>query len=26
LYAVFVGLAAYGWWQWQQVKRNQIAM
>ncbi|UOB51670.1 nicotinamide riboside transporter PnuC [Acinetobacter junii] len=26
LYAVFVGLAAYGWWQWQQVKRNKIAM
>jgi nicotinamide mononucleotide transporter len=23
LYAAFVGLAAYGWWQWQQVKQKQ---
>lgn len=25
LYAAFVGLAAYGWWQWTQVKRKQLA-
>lgn len=25
LYAVFVGLAAYGWWQWEQVKQKQFA-
>ncbi|KXZ67347.1 Nicotinamide riboside transporter PnuC [Acinetobacter venetianus] len=24
LYAVFVGLAAYGWWQWEQVKQKQF--
>ena len=24
LYAAFVGLAAYGWWQWQQVKQKQL--
>ena len=24
LYAAFVLLAAYGWWQWQQVKRKQL--
>ena len=23
LYAAFVGLAAFGWWQWQQVKKKQ---
>lgn len=23
LYAAFVGLATYGWWQWQQVKQKQ---
>ncbi|MEB3766168.1 nicotinamide riboside transporter PnuC [Acinetobacter sp. MD2] len=23
LYAVFVGLALYGWWQWQQVQNQQ---
>lgn len=25
LYAAFVGLAAYGWWQWEQVKKKQLA-
>ncbi|RLZ11096.1 nicotinamide riboside transporter PnuC [Acinetobacter sp. 2JN-4] len=24
LYAAFVGLATYGWWQWQQVQRKQL--
>ncbi|KXO86277.1 nucleoside transporter [Acinetobacter venetianus] len=24
LYTVFVGLAAYGWWQWEQVKQKQF--
>lgn len=24
LYAAFVGLAAYGWWQWEQVKQKQL--
>lgn len=23
LYAAFVGLAAFGWWQWEQVKKKQ---
>lgn len=23
LYAAFVGMAAFGWWQWQQVKKKQ---
>ena len=25
LYAAFVLLAAYGWWQWEQVKQKQLA-
>ncbi|MCH4244665.1 nicotinamide riboside transporter PnuC [Acinetobacter gerneri] len=25
LYAVFVGMAAFGWWQWSQVKKKQIS-
>ena len=25
LYAAFVGLAGFGWWQWQQVKKKQSA-
>lgn len=25
LYAAFVGLAAFGWWQWEQVKKKQSA-
>ena len=25
LYAAFVGLAGFGWWQWQQVKKKQLA-
>ena len=25
LYAAFVALAAYGWWQWEQVKKKQLA-
>lgn len=24
LYAAFVGLAAFGWWQWEQVKKKQV--
>lgn len=24
LYAAFVGLAAFGWWQWMQVQKKQI--
>ncbi|APR69668.1 nicotinamide mononucleotide transporter [Acinetobacter haemolyticus] len=24
LYAAFVGLATYGWWQWQQVRQKQL--
>jgi len=23
LYAAFVGLAAFGWWQWERVKSKQ---
>ncbi|WP_445117028.1 nicotinamide riboside transporter PnuC [Acinetobacter sp. WZC-1] len=26
LYAAFVGLATYGWWQWVQVKRKQATV
>ena len=25
LYAAFVGLAGFGWWQWEQVKKKQSA-
>lgn len=25
LYAAFVGLAAFGWWQWEQVKKKQTS-
>ncbi|MDV2440242.1 nicotinamide riboside transporter PnuC [Acinetobacter gerneri] len=25
LYAVFVAMAAFGWWQWSQVKKKQIS-
>lgn len=24
LYAAFVGMAAFGWWQWEQVKKKQM--
>lgn len=25
LYAAFVGMAAFGWWQWEQVKKKQLS-